>query len=98
MKSHYSHLEKILHKIIFKNRFLCELLFDFENGQHKKNNPLPNINTPVFVTGLARAGTTALLNSLYDTNRFNSFTYNDMPFIFSPKMQKLFLVDVVHRL
>ena len=38
-----------------------------------------------FVTGLARSGTTQLLNSLYKTG-FSSYTYSDMPFLFSPNM------------
>jgi len=40
----------------------------------------------VFIAGLARSGTTTLLNSLYLSNQFASLTYDDMPFILSPNL------------
>ena len=40
----------------------------------------------IFITGLPRSGTTILLEFLYKTNKFASFTYNDMPFILSPNL------------
>lgn len=39
----------------------------------------------VFVSGLARAGTTILMRSLYRSGRFRSLTYRDMPFVLMPK-------------
>ena len=44
----------------------------------------------VFITGLARAGTTAILNDIYSTNEFASFLYRHMPFILSPKLAMIF--------
>ena len=41
----------------------------------------------VFITGLARAGITAILNDIYSTNEFASFLYRHMPFILSPSLQ-----------
>jgi hypothetical protein len=38
----------------------------------------------VFVTGLARAGTTILLRELYATGQFGSLLYADMPFVLAP--------------
>ena len=38
----------------------------------------------VFIAGLARAGTTILMRSLYDTGLFRSLTYRDMPFVLMP--------------
>lgn len=40
--------------------------------------------SPVFIAGLARAGTTILLRSLYQTDVFRSLTYRDMPFVLMP--------------
>ena len=40
----------------------------------------------VFVTGMARSGTTVLLNAIYESNSFASLTYQDMPFILSPNL------------
>ena len=39
------------------------------------------MNHQIYVTGLARAGTTILLNTIYDTKKFASFTYRDMPLL-----------------
>ena len=49
-------------------------LINVQNHQH------------VFITGLPRSGTTILLEFIYKTNKFASFTYNDMPFILSPNL------------
>jgi len=38
----------------------------------------------VFVAGLARSGTTMLLNAIYQSDQFASLTYDDMPFILAP--------------
>jgi hypothetical protein len=38
----------------------------------------------VFITGLPRAGTTLLLELLYRTGEFCSFTYRHMPFVLAP--------------
>ncbi len=39
---------------------------------------------PVFITSLARAGTTAVLNALFGTGRIATHTYRDMPFVTAP--------------
>ena len=40
----------------------------------------------VFVSGMARSGTTILLNAIYETDEFAALTYQDMPFILSPNI------------
>lgn len=40
----------------------------------------------VFVSGLARSGSTVLLEALYSTDLFRSLTYRDMPFVLMPGM------------
>ncbi|WP_145365604.1 sulfotransferase [Stratiformator vulcanicus] len=40
----------------------------------------------LFVAGLARAGTTILMRRLYETGRFRSLTYRDMPFVLMPDL------------
>ena len=42
----------------------------------------------IFYLGLARSGTTLLLNLLYETKEFSSFKYSDMPFILLPNYNK----------
>jgi len=41
---------------------------------------------PVFVTSIARGGTTALLNALHDIPGVATHTYRDMPFIAAPRL------------
>ncbi|MDG2284457.1 MAG: sulfotransferase, partial [Alphaproteobacteria bacterium] len=38
----------------------------------------------IFVSGLARSGTTLLMRCLYDSDKFCSLTYEDMPFVLAP--------------
>ena len=44
----------------------------------------------VFISGLARSGTTSLLNQLYSSNKFGSLKYSHMPFILNPRLSKIF--------
>ena len=81
--NNYSTLERILHKIALSSQFMREVTFDFESAfLYSDNNPKDNI----FIAGLARSGTTILLNSLYKSNIFASLTYRDMPFILAPNL------------
>lgn len=40
----------------------------------------------VFVAGLARSGTTILLNALHQSTQFASLTYGNMPFVLAPNL------------
>ena len=42
------------------------------------------VDEHVFVAGLARSGTTALLNAIYASNQFASLSYENMPFVLAP--------------
>ncbi|MBT8303737.1 MAG: sulfotransferase [Bacteroidia bacterium] len=42
----------------------------------------------VFVTGLARSGTTAVMNKIFDTGEYASLQYANMPFILCPNLWK----------
>ena len=60
-----------------------ETAFDVETSliSHKETN-----DDNVFVAGLARSGTTILLNALYSSNQFSSLSYKDMPFVLAPNL------------
>ena len=60
-----------------------EVAFEIESSLSK---PIPVQDNHVFVSGLARSGTTVLLNSLYETNVFASLSYLDMPFTLAPNL------------
>ena len=87
--SNYSLLEKLLHRQFLGKGQISEFLF--ERLLIKSQNKTINHNYEyVFVLGLARSGTTALLNKIYQSNQFGSFLYSHMPFILSPRLANYF--------
>ena len=72
-----------MHKFALSSQFMREVTFDSES-----TNISPSSKTldHVFITGLARAGTTILLNALYKSNIFASLSYADMPFVLAPNL------------
>ena len=58
-------------------------MFDVEQSVFLKKEDSFDDNH-VFVAGLARSGTTMLLNAIYQSDQFASLTYDDMPFILAP--------------
>ena len=60
-----------------------EMTFDIETSFLKKQIALDN---HIFVAGLARSGTTSLLNALHESNQFASLSYADMPFVMAPNL------------
>ena len=81
--NNYSWLEQKLHKFALSSQFMREVTFDFESTNLLSSSVSEN---HVFITGLARAGTTILLNALYESNNFASLTYADMPFVLAPNL------------
>jgi len=81
--NNYSWLEQKLHKFALSSQFMREVTFDFENTYIA---PKRVTGDHVFITGLARAGTTILLNALYKSNVFASLSYADMPFVLAPNL------------
>ncbi len=79
----YSWLEQKLHKFALSSQFMREVTFDFESTNIA---PASETGDHVFITGLARAGTTILLNALYKSNIFASLSYSDMPFVLAPNL------------
>lgn len=87
--SNYSSLDQILHKLFLGKSTLSD--FFFKRLIKQKNNQIFfNLANHVFITGLARAGTTSLLNKIYSSKEIPSITYNHMPFILSPFLANLF--------
>jgi|TARA_R110002072_G_scaffold302722_1_gene487956 hypothetical protein len=79
----YSFPAKFLHHLALGSTVVAEASFDIEQALNKVSSEGMN-ESPVFVSGLARAGTTILMRSLYETNQFGSLTYRDMPFVLMP--------------
>jgi hypothetical protein len=87
-KSNYNFIQRLLHQLTLGSKVISELSFDINQTLfHKKENKTFN-DSPVFISGLARSGTTALLEILNKSEEFCSLTYSDMPFILAPNLNK----------
>ncbi len=84
LKGDYSPLDRALHHLAFRSPWLQRILAELESDIFKgKINSITG-RKEIFVTGLPRSGTTLLLNALYGTGEFASFTYRQMPFLLIP--------------
>ena len=86
-KSDYSYWSRLLHTAILDNYDLGKFLFRKEKKKVTLDGRAANF---VLVSGLARAGTTALTNQLHDTGQFHSITYANMPFLLAPGFWRRF--------
>ena len=85
----YSFWQKLLHRIVLGSRMVSEFSLDLEIGRTRVDFPAIEKTRHVFITGLARSGTTILLRRFYNTGAFTSLTYRDMPFVLMPLFWKL---------
>ena len=85
MRADYSPIDRLLHRIALGSRATAEILHDVERSLYLKS-ALEDRGGHVFVTGLARAGTTILLRELHATGAFGSLTYADMPPVLAPNL------------
>ena len=81
--NNYSWLEQKLHQFALSSQFMREITFDFENTNISSKD---ENEYHIFITGLARSGTTILLKALYKSNLFASLSYSDMPFVLAPNL------------
>tara|TARA_B100001989_G_C24512611_1_gene451279 strand:- start:153 stop:1202 length:1050 start_codon:yes stop_codon:yes gene_type:complete len=86
--NNYSYLDKVLHRQFLGSNPLSYFLHKQFYLKNTKYN-LGHKNEHVFVTGLARSGTTALLNKIFSSKEIPSLTYKQMPFILSPQISNL---------
>ena len=64
------------------------MFFDIEKTMHGGDLPDSSQGAHIFVSGLARSGTTLLMRMLHDTSAFASLTYRDMPLVMAPNLWK----------
>ena len=85
----YHNLERILHRQFLGDSVLSHFLFNrlIKKSLYNKNH---NLENHIFITGLARSGSTALLNKIYSSGEIASITYKDMPFVLSPYLSKYY--------
>ena len=85
----YNWFQRNLHALALSKKFIKEASFDIEKLLFMENHYPDN---HIFITGLARSGTTSILNAIYQTGDYGSLTYSDMPFILSPNIwSKLYI-------
>lgn len=79
----YSSGERILHMFAFAGPWVLKTASRLEDrlvsGEVQESG-----GPPIFVTSLARGGTTAVLNALHDMPEIATHTYRDMPFLTAP--------------
>ncbi|MFI5140476.1 MAG: sulfotransferase [Sphingobacteriales bacterium] len=82
-KSGYNFIDRFIHRVALQSKAVAEVSFDIEEAlTKKKGSAFPGDH--VFISGLARSGTTILMQYLYGTGQFRSLTYRDMPFVLMP--------------
>jgi hypothetical protein len=87
MQNHaYNAVERALHHLALGSRPIAEISFDLNLLLSSNKNELEDDDRHVFVSGLARAGTTIIMRRLHETGLFRSLTYRDMPFVLCPNL------------
>lgn len=87
--SDYSELSQLLHRMALDNYNISNRLFKRERKKIRKKgfSKKPDF---VIVSGLARAGTTSLMNDLSEVDGFVSLNYANMPFLMAPNTWRKF--------
>lgn len=82
----YSRLDRLLHTMALNIPAVRSASFDIERSLAGIDSSTVASGEHVFVTGLARAGTSILLRILFQSGSFACQTYRDMPFILAPQL------------
>lgn len=82
----YSGPDRLLHRIALGSRAVMETSFDLERAMFAKAAGQGIDDRPVFVCGLARAGTSLVTRLLDGSGDFGSLRYRDMPFPLAPNL------------
>lgn len=81
----YSPADQLLHAMAFASPRVLRAASRVEDRLVSGSADEPAA-PPIFVTSIARAGTTALLNALHDVPGVATHTYRDMPFLTAPSL------------
>jgi hypothetical protein len=86
----YSFIDKLLHDLAFRFPRLQRNIAEHEDERFEAELAGLSADTPVFIAGLPRAGTTLVLNLLYNLDEFATHCYRDMPFVLTPVLWSRF--------
>lgn len=81
----YSELQQLLHHLILDNFEIGKKLFQRESKTYA-TAPTHDIHQFIIVSGLARAGTTSLMNKLASVDMFATLNYANMPLLMAPNL------------
>lgn len=82
----YSRTEKLLHWLALQPESVRRMSFDLERQFYLPDDVEAAASGSVYVCGLARSGTTLVLQLLDQLPCFRSLTYRDMPFVLAPNL------------
>lgn len=85
--SDYSYWSVLLHTVVLDNYNIARHLFGFEKMRPSKRKHIISEDFLV-ISGLARSGTTAVTNLLFDPHHFHATRYSNMPFLMAPSLWK----------
>ena len=88
--SDYSYLDIILHRLFLGDTPLSQHLYRRLLAKSTSYCHHAEYENHIFITGLARCGSTILLNQLYAENERGSLIYGNMPFVLSPRLSHFF--------
>ncbi len=74
----------VLAALVLHHQAAWRVLSDWESRLLANRLAATSIDRPVFISGLARAGTTILLRKLCELPEFAAHRYSDFPFLFTP--------------
>lgn len=96
----YNFLERLLHRLALQSGAIAEMSFDLDQRTVRADPTEIRHQRHIFVSGLARAGTTVLMRRFHATGRYRSLTYRDMPFVMAPNLWHRFTLlskhEIVH--
>ena len=82
-KRDYNEWSMLLHRMVLDNQHLGAYLFAWDVKRYSRKHAIDR-KAPILVSGLARAGTTALTTILARSAAVHSLTYASMPFLMAP--------------
>jgi len=90
-KTTYTPIEKFLHYVFLGNSNISKALFRFELFLNKKTIDSEHKIQSLYISGLARAGTTVLMQYFGQISEFKSLSYKNLPFLFLPRTWPKFI-------
>jgi hypothetical protein len=80
----YSLLDRLLHRVAFSGKSIQLTAADIEKNMFGEVFEAVEVEKPIFITSLPRAGTTLMLEVLQRFPSLATHTYRDMPFVMAP--------------